>query len=60
MSIPSDPETNLYPSGPIWSRSEKSIARRAFDAALERELQELFNRHSEWPAGFSSRRTCGA
>jgi hypothetical protein len=41
MSRPSQPEANLYPSGPIWSRSEKSIARTAFDAALGRELHEV-------------------
>jgi hypothetical protein len=41
MSRPSNPEANLYPSGPIWSRSEKSIARTAFDAALGRELHEV-------------------
>ena len=26
---------------PIWSRSEKTIARKAFDTALGRELQEV-------------------
>ena len=26
---------------PAWSKSEKAIARKAFDAALERELQEV-------------------
>ena len=26
---------------PIWSKSEKAIARRAFDAALKRELHEV-------------------
>ena len=26
---------------PIWSRSEKTVARRAFDAALGRELHEV-------------------
>jgi hypothetical protein len=30
-----------YPNEPIWSRSEKAIARTAFDAALKRELQEV-------------------
>jgi hypothetical protein len=25
----------------MWSRSEKAVARKAFDAALERELQEV-------------------
>jgi hypothetical protein len=41
MSRPSSPQANLYPSSPIWSRSEKNIARTAFDAALGRELQEV-------------------
>jgi hypothetical protein len=41
MSRLSNPETNLYPGGPVWSRSEKSIARTAFDAALGRELHEV-------------------
>jgi hypothetical protein len=31
----------MYHSRPIWSRSEKSIARTAFDAALGRELHEV-------------------
>jgi Asp-tRNA(Asn)/Glu-tRNA(Gln) amidotransferase B subunit len=30
-----------YQNQPIWSRSEKAIARRAFDAALGRELHEV-------------------
>ena len=30
-----------YQNEPIWSRSEKVIARRAFDAALGRELHEV-------------------
>jgi hypothetical protein len=30
-----------YQNEPIWSRSEKAIARQAFDAALKRELHEL-------------------
>jgi hypothetical protein len=29
------------PSDMTWSRSEKAIARQAFDAALKRELHEL-------------------
>jgi len=41
MSSPSNP--NPYPSHnePRWSKSEKTIARTAFDAALARELQEV-------------------
>jgi hypothetical protein len=30
-----------YQNEPIWSRSEKTIARKAFDAALGRELHEV-------------------
>jgi Photoprotection regulator fluorescence recovery protein len=30
-----------YQNEPIWSRSEKAIARKAFDAALRRELHEV-------------------
>ncbi len=30
-----------YQHGPIWSRSEKAIARKAFDAALGQELHEV-------------------
>jgi hypothetical protein len=41
MNRPSHPEANIYPGGLIWSRSEKSIARTAFDAALGRELHEV-------------------
>ena len=29
---------------PIWSRSEKAIARKAFDAALKRELHEVMQK----------------
>jgi hypothetical protein len=30
-----------YQTEPIWSRSEKAVARTAFDAALKRELREV-------------------
>ena len=30
-----------YQNKPIWSRSEKIVAREAFDAALGRELHEV-------------------
>jgi hypothetical protein len=32
---------NQYQNEPIWSRSEEAIARKAFDAALKRELHEI-------------------
>jgi len=35
---------------PAWSKSEKAIARKAFDAALERELQEVI-REAKQKAG---------
>src|SRR5215469_4680631 len=42
MSSPSLNQ-NPYPlqNEPTWSKSEKAIARTAFDAALKRELQEV-------------------
>jgi hypothetical protein len=38
--------TDRYPyqNEPIWSRSEKAIARKAFDAALGRELHEVIQK----------------
>ncbi len=42
MTSPSaTPERYPYQNEPIWSKSEKAIARKAFDAALKRELHEL-------------------
>ena len=42
MTSPSaTPDRHPYQNEPIWSRSEKAIARKAFDAALKRELQEV-------------------
>ncbi len=41
MSSASAQNTYPYQSEPIWSRSEKTIARKAFDAALKRELYEI-------------------
>jgi len=42
MTSPSGTQ-NRYPyqNEPIWSRSEKAIARKAFDAALKQELHEV-------------------
>ena len=34
-------ESYSYRNQPIWSKSEKAIARKAFDAALGRELHEV-------------------
>jgi hypothetical protein len=42
MTSPSATQDSYpYQNEPIWSRSEKVIARTAFDAALGRELQEV-------------------
>ena len=42
MSCPSAPPNSYpYQDEPTWSKSEKTIARTAFGAALKRELHEL-------------------
>ena len=41
MSSPSTPQPYPHHNEPIWSRSEKTIARTVFDAALGRELHEV-------------------
>src|SRR5215472_12604239 len=42
MSSPSaTPKRYPYQNEPIWSRSERTIARKVFDAALKHELQEV-------------------
>jgi photoprotection regulator FRP-like protein len=42
MTIPSTTQDRYpYHNEPTWSRSEKIVARAAFDAALKRELQEV-------------------
>jgi len=45
MSSPSA-TPNMYPyqNEPTWSKSEKAIARTAFDAALGRELHEVIQK----------------
>ena len=45
MTSPSATQ-NSYPNQnePIWSRSEKALARKAFDAALGRELHEVIQK----------------
>ena len=37
-SLSATPNRYPYPNEPIWSRSERAIARKVFDAALGREL----------------------
>jgi hypothetical protein len=41
MTSPSATHRYPYQNEPIWSRSEKALARKAFDAALGRELHEV-------------------
>jgi hypothetical protein len=38
------PNTYPYQNEPTWSKSEKAIARAAFDAALKRELQDVMRK----------------
>jgi hypothetical protein len=40
-SISTTPSRYPYQNEPMWSRSEKAIARKAFDAAVGRELHEV-------------------
>jgi hypothetical protein len=45
MSSPSaTPNTFPYHNEPKWSKSERAIARTAFDAALRRELQDVMQK----------------
>ena len=45
MTSPSATSTRYpYQNEPIWSRSEKTIVRKAFDAALGRELHEVIQK----------------
>ena len=42
MTTPSATQDSYpYQNEPVWSKSEKAIARKAFDAALKRELHEV-------------------
>jgi len=41
MSSPPNPNPYPQQNEPTWSKSEKAIARAAFDAALGRELHEV-------------------
>jgi hypothetical protein len=40
-SLSATPDRYPYQNEPVWSKSEKAIARKAFDAALRRELHEV-------------------
>jgi hypothetical protein len=45
MTSPSaTPNSYAYQNEPIWSRSEKTVARKAFDAALTRELHDVIQK----------------
>ena len=45
MTIPSaTPNRYPYQNGPNWSRLEKALGRKAFDAALKRELQDVMRK----------------
>ena len=41
MSVPASQNSYPHQNEPTWSKSEKTIARTAFDAALGRELHEV-------------------
>ena len=43
-SPPANRDNYPYQNEPTWSKSEKAIARRAFDVALGRELHEVIQR----------------
>jgi len=44
VNPPATQRTYPYPNEPTWSRSEKAIARTAFDAALKREFQDVIRK----------------
>src|ERR1700693_2711842 len=51
MTTPSATQDSYpYQNEPIWSRSEKVIARTAFDAALGRELHKLIHEAKKRPS----------
>ena len=61
MSSPSANQ-NTYPwqNEPTWSKSEKAIARTAFDAALKRELHEVMQETKKMASQIKrTGRTCG-
>ena len=43
-SLSATQNTYPYQNEPTWSKSEKAIARTAFDAALKRELQDVMRK----------------
>ncbi len=52
MTSPSASQDNYpYQNEPTWSKSEKAIARTAFDAALGRELHEVIQRAKQMANG---------
>jgi len=51
MSIPASHDSYPYQQELIWSRSERTIARTAFDAALGRELHEVIQKTKQMANG---------
>jgi len=52
MNNPSaNPDRYPYQNELTWSKSEKTVARKAFDAALGRELHEVIQRTKEMANG---------
>jgi hypothetical protein len=43
-SLSATQQSYPHKNDPIWSRSEKALARKAFDAALGRELHEVIQK----------------
>jgi hypothetical protein len=43
-NLSATPESYPYQNEPTWSKSEKAVARAAFDAALGRELHQVIQR----------------
>ncbi len=51
MSSPPSPIPHPHQNEPTWSKSEKTIARTAFDAALGRELHEVIQEVKRMASG---------
>jgi hypothetical protein len=51
MSSPPNPSPYPQQNEPTWSKSEKAIARTAFDAALGRELHEVIQQAKQMANG---------
>ena len=51
MNSPSAKPDRYYQNEPTWSKSEKTVARKAFDAALGRELHEVIQKTKQTAIG---------